>query len=479
MLKGEVRLAATDAQAVEFSAQATAAGALALAIYAPAAQAQPMVQATNRVSVTGEGLLTVEGSLQARLEAIAPWLGPWVGLEASTPGLKGSLQSRWQGTVPVLTAPPNTVLAKPQVTSEHRLEFEVARVGELLTALSAHLEGTASLQGKTVRWQLADQSRLTGRLNLTTLGLAESGAQTIAITLPNGLSGALDLSEETLALRLERGGRLHVAPLQGGALSVPESRLELVDTATLRYQPASGQWQWEPVVLALQASPLRWRDSMVANGGILFKIAELGGAGRRWRSAGEIRIAGLTAALGGHPLPPAELLATFLLEPMQATAQGGLAMVNTGLVAQAQGRHEFATGNGRAQFALPPVVFAEPGRQLGQLLRPWPYPVDLIAGRLSASGHLVWHTVKRAKGLDTLRIEDDLSLQLEELAGHYQEIAFSGLSARLRWPITGHGVLRKPCSFASPRSISASPSPTLSPRRRWPRSPKRGRRCFA
>ena len=216
LLKGEVRLAATDAQAVEFSAQATAAGALALAIYAPAAQAQPMVQATNRVSVTGEGLLTVEGSLQARLEAIAPWLGPWVGLEASTPGLKGSLQSRWQGTVPVLTAPPNTVLAKPQVTSEHRLEFEVARVGELLTALSAHLEGTASLQGKTVRWQLADQSRLTGRLNLTTLGLAESGAQTIAITLPNGLSGALDLSEETLALRLERGGRLHVAALCKG-----------------------------------------------------------------------------------------------------------------------------------------------------------------------------------------------------------------------------------------------------------------------
>ena len=432
LLKGEVRLAATDAQAVEFSAQATAAGALALAIYAPAAEARPMVQATNRVSVTGEGLLTVEGSLQARLEAIAPWLGPWFGPEASAPGLKGSLQSRWQGSVPVLTAaPPNPLLAKPQVTSEHRLEFEVARVGELLTALSAHLEATASLQGKTVRWQLADQSRLTGRLNLTALGLAESGAQPLAITLPNGLSGALDLSEETLALRLERGGRLHVAPLQGGALSVPESRLELVDTATLRYQPASGQWQWEPVALALQASPLRWRDSMVANGGILFKIAELGGAGRRWRSAGEVRIAGLTAALGEHPLPPAELSATFLLEPMQATAQGSLATLDKGLVVQAQGRHEFATGNGHAQFALPPVVFAEAGRQLGQLLRPWPYPVDLIAGRLSASGHLVWHTVKRSKGLDTLRIEDDLSLHLEELAGHYQEIAFSGLSARL------------------------------------------------
>ncbi|HUL13084.1 MAG TPA: YdbH domain-containing protein [Methylococcaceae bacterium] len=427
-LNGRLRPRGNDALSLEFSAEASDAGELELAVHTPA---QPIAHVTNRLHVTAEGDLTVAGAMLVQLEGIAPLLGKWFGPGDFVSGMQGKLQSSWQGI-----APADAGLAKMELNSEHRLELKAARLGEAIDTVDVRLQASARLQQGVIDWRLEDKSQLIGRVNLAPPNSAERGELPMTIDLPRGISGRIEPSTETLTLRLERGGCIRVNPWRWGELLVPESRIDLADAATLSYRSASGQWSWGPVSIALESSPWRWRDNELANQGAMLKIDDFGGTGENWHGEGGMQIKAIKPAIGKRLLPQGELSARFRLGPKQLGGEGTLATSNGKLVLRVQGLHVPMSGSGSLQFDLNPVEFGTPGQRLSELLEPWPYPIDLTSGRLSATGRAVW----RSKATSAPPMEDEITLKLEDIAGQYRKIGFSGLSAKLA--LADHGALR-------------------------------------
>lgn len=140
-----------------------------------------------------------------------------------------------------------------------------------------------------------------------------------------------------------------------------------------------------------------------------------------WRVTGEVEVHGLGGHWRDQLLPRAELTAKFNADPQTATLQATLRAAEQAMTLQTRGVHQFATGHGHADLKLLPVKFSDAGFELSRLLKNWPYPFDISAGRVSGSGRLVWQ-----KAIDLHGV-----LKLNKLGGHFKKLAFTGLSGEL------------------------------------------------
>lgn len=140
-----------------------------------------------------------------------------------------------------------------------------------------------------------------------------------------------------------------------------------------------------------------------------------------WRVTGKATVHGLGGRWRDQVLPRGELTANFAADPQRATLQTTLRAAEQAVVLEAKGMHQFATGHGHADLTLVPVVFSDAGFVLSRLLKSWPYPFDITAGRMSGSGRLVWQQAFDLQGV----------VQLDKLGGHYNQLAFAGLSGEV------------------------------------------------
>lgn len=140
-----------------------------------------------------------------------------------------------------------------------------------------------------------------------------------------------------------------------------------------------------------------------------------------WQITGEAAVHGL----GGHwrelAMPVSEVTARFAADPQRATAHTTLSTAAQAVVLQADAEHQFANGYGHADFKLMPVVFSDSGFVLSHVLKDWPYPFDINAGRVSATVQVEWEKILKSK----------LAIQLDKLGGHFNKMTFSGLSSDL------------------------------------------------
>ena len=140
-----------------------------------------------------------------------------------------------------------------------------------------------------------------------------------------------------------------------------------------------------------------------------------------WQITGEATI----HALGGRwhqlAMPASELAARFTVDSQQVSLHTTLSTTAQAVVLQAEGLHQFANGSGHADIKLMPVAFSDSGFVLSRLLRTWPYPFDITAGRLSGSGRLNWQKT----------LQSQIDLRLDKLGGHYNKVIFTGLSGEV------------------------------------------------
>lgn len=160
-------------------------------------------------------------------------------------------------------------------------------------------------------------------------------------------------------------------------------------------------------------------------------LQTLHGKGLNWQVTGEARVHGLSGRWRQQPLPRGEIHARFEADPQQATAQTTLHIADQAVVLDANGMHQFTTGNGHANLKLMPVVFTDSGFVLSQLLDHWPYSFDIINGRLSGTGRLDWQTSHSAEASRHWALKPQLVLQLDKLGGRYKKLAYVGLSGEL------------------------------------------------
>ena len=140
-----------------------------------------------------------------------------------------------------------------------------------------------------------------------------------------------------------------------------------------------------------------------------------------WQLTGKARLHGLAGQWRDLAATASEATARFSADAQHVTLHSSLSTAGQAVVLQAEAVHQFASGRGHAELELKPVVFTKSGFVLSHLLQAWPYPVDVDAGRASATVQLQWHKMLTAK----------LDLELDKLGGHYNKMTFSGLSGEM------------------------------------------------
>ncbi len=125
-------------------------------------------------------------------------------------------------------------------------------------------------------------------------------------------------------------------------------------------------------------------------------------------------------------------LKTLLLNDISAqiSADAGSIEINGGLAtANLPGRfdftlaHSFTTKTGDLSVEQSEPIDLNTGDyRLSQLLKPWPYSFDLMAGKISLTAHAAWSQH------DDFRLTS--TIKLDEAGGQFEELVFSGLSTK-------------------------------------------------
>jgi hypothetical protein len=407
-----------------FSAHAAGNGEFELDIRASGSSAPPVLHVAVRTDEIEKGQLNVDGSAQARFDAIAGLLRPWFGSDREFPILKGSVESRWQGTIPVVDGTWKGV----KIRSDHNLRITTESPNGAFRYSESSIEASARIEGSRINWHIGNQSKLSARFKGKMNSRREPG---VVMTFPKGLAGLVELAPEQLTFNLTPGFPVHLASVDWQGISSSGIDIELADNVKLRYDSKPTRWTSEPFALSTGPVSLNWPNGEIETDAISVRIDEFGGENADWKGKGELRVAGLKPKIHGKSLPAGNVLIKFRGDSKQLDLESAVTLSQGMLLLNGRARHQVASGRGSAQFELAPIVFGESGLALSRLLEPWPYPVDFHAGRIAAFGSSSWFLPAGQGAGGPPRFENELTIEVNGLAGRFKTIGFEELDARL------------------------------------------------
>ncbi len=421
-LTGEIRPA--EEQAFTFSAHAAVSGEFELDIRPAETSAPPVLHVANRADETEKGRLNIAGSARARLDAVNGLLRPWFGPDQKLPLLAGSVESRWQGAVPV----EGKTWEGVKISSDHHLEIRTEPSNGAIRTAASSIEASAWIEGSRIRWRIGDKSELSARIKSPMNSPAEP---MVAMTFPKGLAGLVEIAPENLTFNFTPEFPIHLAPVDWNGISSSGIDVELANGAKLRYGTEPTRWDFEPFTLLTRPAALTAPKGAIEADALSFEVAELGGGNAGWKARGDLRIKGLKPKFQGKPLPAGDILIKFQGDSKQLDLQSTATLSQGKLLLNGRARHRFASGQGSAQFELAPVVFGESGFTLSRLLEPWPFPIDFHGGRIHGFGGSSWRRSAKHGAGETLRFENEVTVDANGLAGRFKTIRFEGLDAHL------------------------------------------------
>ena len=424
-LEGTVGVA-EPAQSLQFLGLARASGELELTAWSNR-RAEPALELAALLAAHDDDNIELRGTAHATIETLLPLVASQLDL-SGVDGARGRLEAQWRAR---LSAQPvadlATLSASSTFSATAALQARVPRVADALHALEIDLRVEAKLADGITFWRIVDGSRLTGRVAVLAGDAGKTEGPRLDVAFPGGATGQLRYGPEELAVTVNRDVRLSVQPVALFDVTVPESTVTFTEAATLS-RVAQGVWSLRPARLALEASPLNWREHQLSHEGVTLQLDELSYTGTEWRTRGVLDAHNLSAHIGAHLLKPAQLHAAFESDAQQFTSQARLTAVNGAAVVNAAVSHRIADGTGNVRAVLEPVTFGETGVTLKRLFDRPPYPLELNAGQMRAITELSWRR-ERYRDHQLVVVDEHVAANFQDLGGSYQDITFSGVSA--------------------------------------------------
>ncbi len=166
----------------------------------------------------------------------------------------------------------------------------------------------------------------------------------------------------------------------------------------------AGAWKVEKVIAAAPLEITTGETTMLRSRGAA--TVELSGVHVGSYVVGKTQITGDVLAQGPHVRIDMGLTA--------GTMRGRVAV-----------RHNFDTGSGELRLTNANVPFAE--RQASKLFRRWVHDWDFLSGELRAEATVEWQTAAAKPA-----VEASATIDLDDLAGHYNDMIFNGFRAELQ-----------------------------------------------
>jgi hypothetical protein len=421
-LSGEIRPA--EEPPFTFSAHADANGEFALDVRASGDAAPPVLNIAARSGEITNGRMSVDGELRGNLDGIAGLLKPWLEPGRELPPVKGHIDSRWRGAVPVA----GRAFEDLAINSDHDLRIKAEPSDGAIRSVESSVRVSASIAEHQIRWRIEEQSTLSARFKGTSKAHPKPP---VAVTLPKGMAGSVEIVPEGLVFDVAAGSIVHLSPIEWNGISLSELDIALTGSTKLRYDSKLARWNFEPFELLIKPAILRWTSGEIQIDPASFKISALTGGNAGWEGMGELHSRSVKPIVQGQALPTGEVSIKFQGDSKQLDFESVAALSEGKLLLTGRARHRLSSGRGSAYFDLAPVVFGESGLTLKQLLEPWPYPVDLHAGRIHVHGSGSWKFSAGDGSRETLRFRDKVTVGAEGLAGRLKAINFKGLDAHL------------------------------------------------
>ncbi len=361
------------------------------------------------------------GDLQAELGGAKPFLALMLAQADYLSALRGSVESRWRGTLP---ANKPVTLAKlldeVSFTSENKLNVQRLASHNLVDASAIQLAVNTRLDRGILHWQVIDAAQATLRFSRNVGNLLNTVAP-ITVTLPKGTSGSVDIPNRLLELIVKKRSALALPSLQIEDFSAAKTQIILTKSTTFRYDISSQKWLWEPFEASVLQSTVQWQTNILKSKSITLKLDQVNGDNNGWQALGALRTADITGRLHGQTLPRSKVKLTFEANPQQVAARGKVFMFKDAIVLNTEGAHSFTQNAGTAKFRVGPVKLTKSQLTLGQLSDHWPYPFDITAGSLSTNNEITWRLPQTADGNQTdhgLQWQLNGELEAKDLAGH-------------------------------------------------------------
>lgn len=256
-------------------------------------------------------------------------------------------------------------------------------------------------------------------------------------------SDALSIEKATLRPALDLtlrsgGGRIALLPgfhidleqLTAGDMRIPAlslspsttAQLDVGASAELSWELKNSRWQ---ITLPLVNIP----RAQVQTKGITLSLAQINTNDRATTLTGRAETERLTLGSDAKTTCLHHLAADFTLTPKGVTAKGAFHIGPFNQALSFALDHEFATARGGFRLNTPDPLPLSEEAALSSLLEPWPFPGDIVKGRIDLTCNADWTPQS-----DPTIVAD---IRLEEIGGHWQKIEFAGLSLshRIRlWP---------------------------------------------
>jgi hypothetical protein len=421
-LSGDLRPSAE--QPFNFSAHANANGEFTLNVRAFGDAAPPVLDITVRGGDVTNGNMSVDGELRASLDGITGLLKPWLGSSRELPPATGRLESQWRGTVPVAGRSWDAL----ELSSDHDLRIAMEVPNSSVRSVESHVRASASIAGRQIRWRIEEPSTLSARFTDTSNARSMPAA---VMTFPKGMTGVVELAPENLIFDVAADSVMRLSPIEWNGISLSALDIALARTAKFRYDPELARWNFEPFELLTKPVTLRWTSGEIQIDPVSCKINALTRSNAGWEGKGEWRSRSVKPIVLDKRLPAGEISIKFQGDSKQLDFESVAALSEGKLLLTGRARHRLSSGRGSAYFDLAPVVFGESASTLKQLLEPWPYPVDVHAGRIHVHGSGSWRLPTGDRSRETLRFRHKITVGAEGLAGQLKAVHFKGLDAHL------------------------------------------------
>jgi hypothetical protein len=244
-----------------------------------------------------------------------------------------------------------------------------------------------------------------------------------AAALPVGAVGAVEgsstlkifVGEQETRVGFEPGARLHVEELSGDAAVIGALEAQFVSAVMLT--ATEDGWSLAAGSVDGRVERLGLSDDSTASAAVFLENLAAGNAGDRLVMSAGVYAPSSEVAVPGMSISTPGFRGRVSLEGSAIAAS--LETVGLNDNAAIRAAHDTASGIGRLSLDGAGISFGK--RTLAQRFAPWPYPWGVSGGTMGLSLEADWR-------LADARLAATANVKLSEIAGFYDEVAFTGLA---------------------------------------------------
>lgn len=242
------------------------------------------------------------------------------------------------------------------------------------------------------------------------------------------LAGDISIQHEKLSVAVAPTSLVQTALLPMNELTMPQIDVTFLKRFMATVTMNEKSWETSPLDLNIHLPQITWNNQTVTTERVNLTINESEGSLSSWNAKGDIVVLGIDTTISGMTPPTTNVKLMFSANPEFLNLNLLTQTSDTQASIYAKLHQHFLTGKGTAQFKLAPIRFSPSSLSLQDVIKPWPYPLEITTGTVGASGNLAWK-LREIDDESPMTIQQgEATISIQNLGGLYDTVLFEGLN---------------------------------------------------